>query len=93
MSTATVTPDMASSEAALTATNMLYFLILPVVLLWYVYWRISRKHMVDLADKIPGPKTLPIVGNALEFIGSSPGIDCDAFLTYIFLLVKKSLKL
>jgi hypothetical protein len=29
--------------------------------------------MVELAEKIPGPKPLPIVGNALEFGTSTKG--------------------
>lgn len=73
MSTATVTPDVTSPGAVLSATNVFYFLLLPALLLWYAYWKISRKHMVELAAKIPGPKPLPIIGNALEFMGTSPG--------------------
>lgn len=29
--------------------------------------------MIELGDKIPGPKGWPLLGNALEFIGSSHG--------------------
>nr|WCC58131.1 cytochrome P450 [Pharsalia antennata] len=74
MSTATVTPDLTSSGAVLSATSIFYFLLLPALALWYAYWKISRKHMNELAEKIPGPKALPIIGNALEFLGSSPDI-------------------
>nr|NP_001352320.1 cytochrome P450 4g15-like [Anoplophora glabripennis]QYA71968.1 cytochrome P450 [Anoplophora glabripennis] len=74
MSTATVTPDLTPSGAVSSATSVFYFLLLPALVLWYAYWTISRKHMNELAEKIPGPKTLPILGNALEFLGSSPEI-------------------
>lgn len=74
MSTTTTTPDVASPAAMLSATNVFYFLLVPALILWYAYWKISRKHMLELAEKIPGPKPLPIIGNALEFLGSSPDI-------------------
>lgn len=74
MSTATATPELTSSGGTLSATSIFYFLLVPALVLWYVYWKISRKHMLELADKIPGPATLPILGNALEFLGSSPDI-------------------
>lgn len=48
-----------------------YFLLIPTLILWYAYWKLSRKRLIELADKIPGPKGFPLVGNALEFIGSS----------------------
>lgn len=62
-----------SSSITLTTTNVFYFLLVPAVLIWYIYWKVSRKHLVELAEKIPGPNGLPILGNALEFLGSSPG--------------------
>lgn len=74
MSTATVTPDLATPSGVLSASSVFYFLLIPAVILWYAYWKISRKHMVELAEKIPGPKQLPILGNALEFLGTSPEI-------------------
>ncbi|KAF5302920.1 hypothetical protein FQA39_LY02100 [Lamprigera yunnana] len=52
-------------------TNVLYLLLLPILVLWYIYWRLSKKHMVELAEKIPGPKGWPLIGNVLEFVGPS----------------------
>ncbi|CAG9762995.1 unnamed protein product [Ceutorhynchus assimilis] len=54
----------------LSPTNIFYFLLVPALALLYTYWKISRKHMIELADKIPGPPGLPLIGNALEFIGN-----------------------
>jgi cytochrome P450 family 4 len=46
-------------------------LLVPTVLLWYVYWRLSRRNLYKYAAKLPGPKGLPMIGNALEFLGTS----------------------
>ncbi|XP_058063114.1 cytochrome P450 4g15 [Anopheles bellator] len=54
--------------------NMFYFLLTPALLLWFVYWRLSRRHMLELAERIPGPKGLPLIGNALDLIGSSHSV-------------------
>lgn len=67
--------SMALPEAAilLSATSIFYFLFIPVVFLWYVYWRITRKHFNELAENLPGPKGWPIIGNALDLTGSAHG--------------------
>lgn len=54
--------------------NMFYFLLAPALLLWFVYWRLSRRHMLELAERIPGPKGLPLIGNALDLVGSSHSV-------------------
>jgi cytochrome P450 family 4 len=74
MTTVTAGPDLVSSSGSSLANNLFYFLLLPAALLFYAYWKISRRHLHELADKIPGPSGLPILGSALEFIGSSPDI-------------------
>lgn len=55
------------------ATSFFYMLLVPAVVLWYAYWRISRRRMYELASKIDGPPGLPLIGNALEFTGGSAG--------------------
>ncbi|KAF5284528.1 hypothetical protein FQR65_LT13513 [Abscondita terminalis] len=58
----------------LTAVNMFYVLLFPAIILWCIYWRKSRKNFIQLAEKLPGPKGWPLIGNALDFIGTSPDI-------------------
>lgn len=54
--------------------NVFYFLLVPALLLWFIYWRLSRRHMLELAEKIPGPPGLPLFGNALELVGTSHSV-------------------
>lgn len=56
------------------ATSVFYFLLVPAIALYALYWRLSRNHMLKLAEKIPGPPGYPIIGNALELIGNSHDI-------------------
>nr|AXJ21601.1 CYP4G200 [Mythimna separata] len=56
------------------ATNLFYVLLVPALVLWYAYWRMSRRHMYELAAKLHGPPGLPLLGNALEFTGGSHDI-------------------
>lgn len=67
----TVAPEIAATSSYITATSVFYTLLLPALVLWYAYWRISRRHLLELIEKIPGPPGLPLFGNALQFIGSS----------------------
>jgi cytochrome P450 len=41
------------------------FVVLPTLAVFQYWW--SRRNLVNLAYKIPGPKTYPIVGHAIEF--------------------------
>lgn len=66
-------PLMANAHIA-SPMNVFYFLLAPALLLWFIYWRISRQHMLKLAEKIPGPPGLPLLGNALELIGTSHSV-------------------
>lgn len=67
----TITPEVPSS--GLLTTSAFYYLIIPTLALWYMYWNMSRKHFNQLAEKIPGPVGYPIIGNAFEFVGKAPG--------------------
>jgi cytochrome P450 family 4 len=53
------------------ASSVFYFLLLPAFVLMYIYWKVSRRHMLKLAEKLPGPPGLPIIGNALDLTGTS----------------------
>ncbi|XP_013185828.2 cytochrome P450 4g15 [Amyelois transitella] len=56
------------------ATSLFYMLLVPALVLWYAYWRMSRRHLYELAEKLDGPPGLPLLGNALEFTGGSADI-------------------
>lgn len=60
----------ASGGAVSDATSVFYFLLAPAILLWFVYWKLSRRHLVELGDKLPGPTPLPVIGNLLTVLGS-----------------------
>ncbi|KZC06992.1 PREDICTED: cytochrome P450 4g15 [Dufourea novaeangliae] len=64
----------AAAATGFSATTVFLSLLLPALVLYYIYFRISRRHMLELAEKLPGPPGLPVVGNALEFLGSSDAI-------------------
>lgn len=53
--------------------NQMFLVSLTFLVFWYLFNRFSRKNYFELAEKIPGPKGLPLLGNALEFTGSSHG--------------------
>jgi len=57
--------------AGLSPSTVFFSLLIPALVLYYVYFRISRRHMLELAEKIPGPQGLPFIGNALMLLGSS----------------------
>lgn len=73
MTVSATLPEVTMYTGLLSSSYIFYFLLIPVLVLWYTYWRLSRRKMVELAEKLPGPKGWPLIGNALEFIGSSPG--------------------
>lgn len=62
--------------------TVFYTLLIPALTLWYIYWRLSRKHMLELAEKLPGPPAFPLIGNILELRGSAH----RKFLSIFFLL-------
>ncbi|XP_034187069.1 cytochrome P450 4g15 [Osmia lignaria lignaria] len=64
----------AASATGFSATTVFLSLLIPAVLLYYIYFRISRRHMIELGEKLPGPPALPIIGNALDLMGSSDTI-------------------
>lgn len=70
----TVTPESVMAQSGTWgATSLFYMLLVPAIILWYAYWRMSRRHLYELADKLDGPQGLPFFGNALDFTGGSPG--------------------
>lgn len=68
---ASFAPDVTTQSSIASPTNIFYFLLIPALVLWYTYWRISRRRMIELAKKLPGPNGFWLFGNALHFLGSS----------------------
>lgn len=64
----TVAADFPQSTSS---SAVFYSLLIPAALLWFVYWRLSRRRLYELAEKLPGPKGLPFIGNALDLTGTS----------------------
>lgn len=48
----TVSADFQQSTGS---TAVFYSLLIPAVLLWFTYWRLSRRRLYQLAEKLPGP--------------------------------------
>lgn len=65
----TITKDTMADPAIISATSVFYFLLLPTLVLWFAYWRLSRKHLYELAERIPGPPGLPVIGHLLDLVG------------------------
>ena len=57
------------TSATFNATTLLLGLLLPLLAIWYAYYRLSRRRLYELAEKIPGPPGVPFAGNLLEFMG------------------------
>lgn len=69
---ASFAPDVTTQSSIASPTNIFYFLLIPALVLWYTYWRISRRRMIELAKNLPGPNGFWLFGNALHFaVGSS----------------------
>ncbi|CAG4933152.1 unnamed protein product [Colias eurytheme] len=49
--------------------SMYIIVTLPCIgLIYWWYWRWTHRQLLDLASQLPGPKALPILGNALLFM-------------------------
>lgn len=66
----TIAAEMTASSGIMAASSIFYFLLVPALALWFVYWKLSRRHMIELAKDIPGPEGLPIIGNLLDVSGT-----------------------
>lgn len=61
----------ATASTGLSASTVFLSLLVPALVLYYIYFKISRRHMIELAEKIPGPEGLPLIGNMLMLLGNS----------------------
>lgn len=46
---------------------------------YYINWRRGRQHLYELAEKFPGPPTLPLIGNAINF-----ALSHNKLLEYVY---------
>nr|AYN79709.1 cytochrome P450 4G68 [Bemisia tabaci] len=67
----TVVEPILTPSSLFSVTNAFFYLLIPIAALWYAYFRMCRKRLYELAAEIPGPKGLPLIGNAYEFMGDS----------------------
>jgi cytochrome P450 family 4 len=67
----TATAAAAAAESSAPATLTVFYLLIPALILYFVYWKLQRRRFVELADKIPGPEGLPIIGHGILLLGSS----------------------
>ncbi|XP_034948968.1 cytochrome P450 4g15 [Chelonus insularis] len=63
-----------TAATGMSASSVFLTLLVPALVLWFVYYRISRRHLIELGNKLPGPPGLPLIGNAAEFMGSPDSI-------------------
>ncbi|XP_003705403.1 cytochrome P450 4g15 [Megachile rotundata] len=63
-----------AAASGFSATTVFLSLLIPAVVLYLIYFRISRRHLIELGEKLPGPPALPVIGNALDLLGSSDTI-------------------
>lgn len=68
-----VFPTLDNHNVYISPSNVFFVLLIPIFVLSYIYWKLSRKHMIELAEKLPGPGGYPIIGNALDYVGSNVG--------------------
>nr|XP_014101708.1 cytochrome P450 4g15 [Bactrocera oleae] len=66
--------EVLKDHVLISPSSVFYFLLLPTFLLWLTYWRLSRRHLYKLADRLPGPKGLPIVGHLLDVFGPASSV-------------------
>lgn len=71
MTSTVISPE---TPVGYSASFIFYSLVVSTLVLWYAYFKISRRRMYELAEKLPGPPGIPLFGNAFEFIGEAPAI-------------------
>lgn len=60
----------AVADTSISATSTFFYLLIPALVLYFVYWKLQRRRFLELAEKIPGPKGYPIIGHGLDFLGN-----------------------
>lgn len=60
-----------AASDGLSSSTVFLSLLMPALILYYIYFKVSRRHMLKLAEQLPGPAGLPLIGNMMMFLGSS----------------------
>lgn len=66
-----VASDWGSSANTMASSQMFYFLLVPLFVLWLIYFKLSRRNLNKHAANIPGPPGYPVIGNLFDLMGSS----------------------
>lgn len=61
-----------STEMQYNNSLIFYGLLTTTVLLYALHWWQQQSRMARLANLLPGPTTLPFIGNALITVGKTP---------------------
>lgn len=66
-----VATELGSTASTMAASQMFYLLLVPLFILWLIYFKLSRRNLNKHAAQIPGPPGYPIIGNLFDLMGSS----------------------
>lgn len=80
-----VATEFGSTASTMVASQMFYLLLVPLFILWLVYFKLSRRNLNRHAANIPGPPGYPVIGNLFDLMGSSHS-KCCALLDQFFVL-------
>lgn len=61
-------------------------LLVLVVLGVWVHWRYKNRRLLEMSTKIPGPPTIPILGNAFYFMCRPEGNHLNSYIKSLLLV-------
>lgn len=79
-----VASDWGPAASTMASSQMFYFLLVPLFVLWLIYFKLSRRNLNKHAAQIPGPPGLPIIGNLFDLMGSSHSEYLFTFSDFFF---------
>lgn len=69
-----MTLEVLKDPPLISPSSVFNFLLLPTLMLWFAYWRLSRRHLYELAAQLPGPPGLPVVGHLFDVVGPAASV-------------------